>query len=154
MKNASCETDTNGREVDMSEMMRRSRELRDDPSVHYNCAQGVFIPFAEKMGLTKEQANAITQNFGAGMRAGMTCGAITGGLMVLGLYGVGEPKDAVEFIHRISDLHEGRTQCKELLSAEVKSAGEKKPHCDAMVYEAVQAVEDMLRERGIDIPSV
>ncbi len=154
MKNASCETDTNGREVDMSEMMRRSRELRDDPSVHYNCAQGVFIPFAEKMGLTKEQANAITQNFGAGMRAGMTCGAITGGLMVLGLYGVGEPKDAVEFIHRISDLHEGRTQCRELLSAEVKSAGEKKPHCDAMVYEAVQAAEDMLRERGIDIPSV
>ncbi len=135
----------------MSEMLRRSHELRDDPAVHYNCAQGVFIPFAEKKGLTKDQANAITQNFGAGMRAGMTCGAITGGLMVLGLYGVGEPKDAVEFIHRISDLHEGRTQCKELLSAEVKSADQKKPHCDAMVYEAVQAAEDMLRERGIAV---
>lgn len=135
----------------MDKIMQRSHELRDDPNVHYNCAQGVFIPFAERKGLTKEQANAITQNFGAGMRAGMTCGAITGGLMVLGLYGVGEPRDAVELIHRVSDLHEGRTQCKELLSAEVKSPEQKKPHCDTMVYEAVQACLDMLSERGIAV---
>lgn len=135
--------------MNMDEIMKRSHELRDDPHVHYNCAQGVFIPFAEKKGLTAEQANAITQNFGAGMRTGMTCGAITGGLMALGLYGVGDPKDAVEFIHRISDKHEGRTQCRDLLAAEVKNPGEKKPHCDAMVYEAVEAVEEMLADRGI-----
>lgn len=133
----------------MDEIMKRSHELRDDPAVHYNCAQGVFIPFAERRGLTAEQANAITQNFGAGMRTGMTCGAITGGLMALGLYGVGEPKDAVEFIRRISEKHEGRTQCRDLLAAEVKSPAEKKPHCDNMVYEAVEAVEEMLGARGI-----
>ena len=67
----------------MDELLLRSHELRDDPAVHYNCAQGVFIPFAEKKGLTKQQAFDIAQNFGGGMRAGMTCGAITGGLMHL-----------------------------------------------------------------------
>lgn len=40
----------------MDELLLRSHELRDDPAVHYNCAQGVFIPFAEKKGLTKQQA--------------------------------------------------------------------------------------------------
>ena len=133
----------------MSEVLRRSQELRNDPDVHYNCAQAVFLPFAERKGLTAEQALAITQNFGGGMRAGLTCGAITGGLMALGLYGAGDPRDAAELIRRISDRHAGRTQCRELLSAEVKSPAAKKPHCDAMVYEAVEAVEEMLAARGI-----
>ena len=133
----------------MSELLRRSQELREDPNVHYNCAQAVFLPFAERKGLTAEQALAITQNFGGGMRAGLTCGAITGGLMALGLYGAGDSRDAAELIRRISDRHEGRTQCRELLAAEVKSPAEKKPHCDAMVYEAVEAVEEMLAARGI-----
>ena len=133
----------------MSELLRRSQELREDPNVHYNCAQAVFLPFAERKGLTAEQALAITQNFGGGMRAGLTCGAITGGLMALGLYGAGDPRDAAELIRRISDRHEGRTQCRELLAAEVKSPDGKKPHCDAMVYEAVEAVEEMLAARGI-----
>lgn len=133
----------------MSEVLRRSQELREDPDVHYNCAQAVFLPFAERKGLTAEQALAITQNFGGGMRAGLTCGAITGGLMALGLYGAGEPRDAAELVRRISDRHAGRTQCRELLSAEVNSPVAKKPHCDAMVYEAVEAVEEMLAARGI-----
>ncbi|MDD6715985.1 MAG: C-GCAxxG-C-C family protein [Firmicutes bacterium] len=135
----------------MDEILQRSHELRDDPNIHYNCAQGVFIPFAERKGLTAEQAGAITENFGGGMRMGMTCGAITGGLMALGLYGIGGSRDAVAFIQRISSRHEGRTQCRDLLSAEVKSPLEKKPHCDNMVYEAVLAVEEMLGERGIEI---
>ena len=135
----------------MDKIMQRSHELREDPNIHYNCAQGVFIPFAEKKGLTAEQAGAITENFGGGMRMGMTCGAITGGLMALGLYGIGGARDTVEFIQRISAQHEGRTQCRDLLSAEVKSPLEKKPHCDNMVYEAVLAVEEMLGERDIEI---
>ena len=115
----------------MDEIMQRSHELREDPNIHYNCAQGVFIPFAERKGLTAEQAGAITEN--------------------LGLYGIGGARDTVEFIQRIGAQHEGRTQCRDLLSAEVKSPLEKKPHCDNMVYEAVLAVEEMLEEHGIEI---
>lgn len=135
--------------TEMDEIMKRSHELREDPTRHYNCAQGVFIPFAERKGIDKETANAITEHFGAGMRTGMTCGAITGGLMTLGLYGTVSPKDAVEFIRRVSELHAGRTQCSELLATEVSSPAQKKPHCDAMVYEAVQAAEEMLAARGL-----
>lgn len=135
----------------MSAILKRSRELRDDPDVHYNCAQGVFIPFAERKGLTAEQANAITQNFGAGMRAGYTCGAITGGLMALGLYGAGAPEDALEFIRRMKEKHGRRTECADLLAAEVAAPGAKKGHCDEMVYEAVEITEDMLNSRGICI---
>ncbi len=135
----------------MDKIMERARALRDDPQVHYNCAQAVFIPFAEQKGITPETANAITQNFGAGMRMGQTCGAITGGLMALGLYGLGEPSDSGEFFCRMKALHEGRTQCKELLAEEVKCPADKKPHCDTMVYEAVQAVEEMLKEKGKEI---
>lgn len=127
--------------------MKESREIRNDPDRHYNCAQGVFIPFALKKGLTFEEAAGITANFGAGMRMGLTCGAITGGLMALGLYGLGEPKDVAEFFRRMKKGHEGRTQCRDLLAAEVHSKEEKKPHCDGMVYEAVEIVEDMIRER-------
>ncbi len=135
----------------MDKIMERTKALRDDPQVHYNCAQAVFIPFAEQKGISAETANAITQNFGAGMRMGQTCGAITGGLMALGLYGLGDAADSGEFFRRMKDLHEGRTQCRDLLAEEVKCPAEKKPHCDRMVYEAVQAVEEMLQAKNIEI---
>lgn len=132
----------------MGEIMNRSRELRNDPEVHYNCAQGVFIPFAEKFGLTKEQAAAITANFGAGMKSGYTCGSITGGLMVLGLYGLDDPGHVKEFFKRMGEKHNNLVNCKDLLREEVKSPEEKKPHCDDMVYEAVEIAEDMIKRKG------
>lgn len=61
--------------------------LRADETVHYNCCQSVLIPFAQECGLSHEAANALGSNFGAGMRRGATCGAVTGALMVLGMTG-------------------------------------------------------------------
>ena len=60
------------------------RALRADTQTHYNCAQAVMVPFAADMGLTREQANALALNFGAGMGCGSVCGAVTGALMALG----------------------------------------------------------------------
>lgn len=134
-----------------SAVMNKSKELRSDPSVHYNCAQAVFIPFAIQKGLSFEQAAAITDNFGGGMRMGLTCGAITGGLMALGLYGVNSPRDAAMFIQMISRNHNHMTSCRDLLASEVHDPSEKKPHCDRLVYEAVEAVETILKERNISI---
>lgn len=136
------------RMVSANEYLTRAQALRDEPAKHYNCAQAVFIPFAEEKGIPAEQAAAITANFGAGMHTGGTCGAITGGLMALGLCGLGGAKTTVEFFRRMKALHEGRTQCQELLAAEVHSKGEKKPHCDNMVCEAVGIVTEMLEESG------
>ena len=133
----------------MTEMMKRSHALRDDTTTHYNCAQAVFIPFAEKKGISEAQATAITANFGSGMRAGLTCGAITGGLMALGLYDVGDAEASTEFMRRMKSLHGGLSDCRDLLREEVHSPAEKKPHCDGMVYEAVEIVEEMLMARGL-----
>ena len=133
----------------MSKIMDRSRDLRRDQAVHYNCAQAVLVPFAERKGLSLEQARGLTANFGSGMRIGQVCGAITGGLMVLGLYGAGQEADSREFLTRMKDLHEGRIQCKDLLANEVHGKEQKKPHCDNMVFEAVEIAEDMLQARGL-----
>lgn len=130
----------------MSQLLEQSKSLRNDPNIHYNCAQAVFIPFAEEKGMSAEQAGAITANFGSGMRMGATCGAITGGLMALGLYGLGDAKNAGEFVRRMKERHGGRTQCRDLLAEEVHSPEEKKPHCDGMVYETVEIVEEMITE--------
>jgi C_GCAxxG_C_C family probable redox protein len=53
----------------------------------YNCAQAVFTPFGIEMGLTEDQCMKIAGTFGGGMaRQQLTCGAVTGALMVIGLY--------------------------------------------------------------------
>ncbi len=51
----------------------------------FNCSQSVFAVFCEKYGLASEQALKIACGFGGGMRCGELCGAVTGGVMVIGL---------------------------------------------------------------------
>ena len=72
----------------MSEHLKRAEELRAITERHYNCAQSVFVPFAKECGLDEEEAYKVAANFGAGMKVAGTCGAITGGLMVLGMLGI------------------------------------------------------------------
>ncbi len=71
----------------MSKYLERAKALRNDPNVHYNCAQAVLMAFCEEKGLSSQMAADLTANFGSGMRIGGVCGAMSGGLLVLGLYG-------------------------------------------------------------------
>lgn len=128
----------------MSKFTDKAQVLRDDPNVHYNCAQSVLIPFAEEAGVSKEVANKIAANFGAGMKCASTCGAITGGLMALGLMGVEEPAVIREYFKMFKDNHNGMVNCADLLKANLENGGDKKGHCDGMVREAVEAVEAIL----------
>ena len=50
-----------------------------------------MMAYADDLGLTESQAECLGCNFGGGMKCGGTCGAITGGLMVLGALGVSSP---------------------------------------------------------------
>ena len=50
-----------------------------------DCSQVVTGAFAEKMGMTEEQARKVSSCFGGGMMCGETCGAVTGALMVIGM---------------------------------------------------------------------
>ena len=116
------------------------RALRADTQTHYNCCQSVLIPFAGELGLSREQAYALGAHFGSGMRHGAACGALSGALLVLGGLGYGE-EEAAQLIRRFREDH-GATDCAALLKAAHDRGEERKPHCDALVYEMVRALED------------
>ena len=122
--------------------MERARELRAITEVHYNCCQSVLVPYADRLGLTEEQAYALGAHFGSGMRHGSTCGALTGALMVLGMTGYGEQ----EARQLLGEFHQtnGCTDCAGLLASCKARGEEKKPHCDRMVYQCIEALERLL----------
>ena len=125
--------------------MEKTQALRTDTNVHYNCAQAVLVPFAAEMGLSEEQAYALGAHFGAGMRHGSTCGAVTGALMVLGMLGYDEPT-ATAMLRKVREGH-GALDCATLLRTSHEAGIPRKPHCDGMVFELVQAVEDVLNTK-------
>ncbi len=118
--------------------MEEVRALRADAQVHYNCFQSVLIPFADQLGLSREQAYALGAHFGSGMRHGATCGALSGALMVLGGLGYGE-KEALELIRVFRQAH-GSTQCATLLKDSHDRGEARKDHCDGLVFEMIQAL--------------
>ena len=122
---------------------------RNSRTKHYNCAQAAVVPFAEAAGIDEETAMRFAAGFGSGMKRASVCGAVTGGLMALGLFGIDDPTTLGEFHRRIKENHEGYLECADLLRINAAAGREKKPHCDAMVYESVALVEEILREKGL-----
>jgi C_GCAxxG_C_C family probable redox protein len=61
----------------------------------YNCAQSVLYAYGPDLGLDRETALKVATGLGAGMGCrGEVCGALTGGILVLGLkYGRGGQQD-------------------------------------------------------------
>ena len=129
----------------MSRSLEHARALRAIVTPHYNCGQSVVIPFAADAGLTEEQERAVCANFGGGLKRGAACGAVTGGLVVLGLFGLDDP---AEYYAALRAGHEGLLDCEALLRRNQERGGERKPHCDALVFECVALVERLLREHG------
>ena len=92
----------------------------------YNCAQSVLWTFAGRFGFAPDTALKIACGFGAGMgRRQEVCGAVTGGIMVLGLkFGRGEIQDRTatektyamtqELMRRFEAKH-GTCSCRQLL---------------------------------------
>ena len=70
-----------------------------------DCSQVVVGAFAEKLGITQEEAYKMAAGFGGGMGIGETCGAVVGAMIVLGLkfgqYGVCSCKGLLK--HDIAD---------------------------------------------------
>jgi C_GCAxxG_C_C family probable redox protein len=98
----------------------------------FNCAQSVFEPFARDFGLASETGMRIASSFGAGMgRLQETCGAVTGGLMALGLgFGFEKAEDQAgkdEALRRTKEFTAGfKTRfgtllCRELLDCDLNT---------------------------------
>lgn len=116
--------------------LEKARELRARTDVHFNCCQSVLVAFAQDMGLTEEQAYRLGANFGSGMRCGSVCGALTGGLMVLGMTDC-PPEQADAFRKRFLENH-GEINCAALLKKSHDAGVPRKEHCDGLVFEVVE----------------
>lgn len=124
--------------------MEETKGLRARTDIHFNCCQSVLVPFCKECGMTEEEAYRLGAHFGSGMRHGSTCGAVTGALMVLGMAGRGT--DASNALLRRFREKNQALDCAKLLTMARERGEERKPHCDRMVYDAVELVEDLLAE--------
>jgi C_GCAxxG_C_C family probable redox protein len=113
-----------------------------------NCAQAVLGALGPAAELEASECFRVAAAFGGGMaRMGLTCGAVTGGMMVLGLrHGdrrIQEAGPRAEFYAKVQDFaarfahKHGSTVCRELI------------HCDLSTPEGQKAFADQGMHQGI-----
>ena len=132
----------------MCKYLAKAEELRNSTEVHYNCAQAVFMAFSEDAGMDCAMAQRVAANFGSGMKCGGVCGAITGGLMALGVFGVEDAASLKDYYARVDAAFENLRDCAALLNKNAEAGGAKKLFCDGLVYACVKAAADILSEQG------
>ena len=128
--------------------MERRQIIGPDGKPAYNCCQSVATVFAEELGYDEEASMKAATYFRGGMQMGSVCGAITGGLLALGLSGVDDAAVVNEYYRKIRSNHDGMMNCKDLLRVNAEQGGEKMPHCNAMIRECIGYVEEILKEKG------
>jgi C_GCAxxG_C_C family probable redox protein len=93
----------------------------------FNCAQSILYAFRTESDLSEETALKISCGLGAGMgRKGEVCGAVTGGIMVLGMRhgkGASDDRAAMETTYsktqeliNLFTLKHGSCICRQLLN--------------------------------------
>ena len=98
----------------------------------FNCAQAVLLVFSEKFNIDKDFAVKIATGFGGGMaRMQETCGAVAGGIMIIGLAYTNITEDNAtnkervyyitgQFIKRFKEKY-GTIKCSELLNCDLNT---------------------------------
>ena len=128
-------------------MERRSQFTRDGRPA-WNCCQAVVSVFAQDAGYDESACMKAATYFRGGMQMGSVCGAVTGGLMALGLAGADDAQTANDFIRKVRENHSGLINCGDLLRVNMENGGEKMPHCNAMIRECIGYAEEALRAQG------
>ena len=140
----------------------------------FNCAQSVLWAFAPRLNLDPDTALKIACGFGAGMgRRQEVCGAVTGGIMALGLkYGRGEDQGRTateetyaktqELMRRFEAAH-GTCNCLQLLGGcdltteagrnEFKARDMQRQICAPCVRTVAATLENLLAERPTAAPA-
>ena len=130
-----------------------------------NCAQAVVTSYSDKLSFDTNLALSLACGFGGGMgRLQETCGAVTGGFMVLGIYNCKkytENKERKEktyamvqqFSKKFKTIH-GTTDCKTLLNCDLKTEeGQKyfQDHnlsalvCNKCIADSVRTIEELIK---------
>lgn len=130
----------------------------------FNCAQSVLSVYSPQFGLDRDSALKLAGAFGGGIAGrGETCGAVTGGLMVIGLARAStESKDldakertrsiARQFIEQFESTT-GSCNCRDLLNCDIGTPEGReqalakdlfKTVCPAFISRAVEILDTML----------
>ena len=114
----------------------------------YSCSQAMLCAFAPRYGLDRDLALKIASPFGGGIaKQGLSCGAMTGAILVLGLHGgrtdpddveTREKNDALvrEFMARYSKDN-GATMCNDLTGVDISDAEARTAAQEAGVYAGI-----------------
>ena len=146
--------------------MNKSDHAAERLKSGYNCAQSVLGEFAEDLELDLDLADRVTCGFGGGMGGtGGACGAVTGGIIVIGLTVCASPpvggpsRGRIDglvqtFIERFQEEY-GSTLCRDLLGcdvstpgglAEAQSQGLFATRCPQLVKYATEILQEMFPE--------
>ena len=134
----------------------------------YNCAQSVFLTYAEKYGFDKETALKLSSSFGGGMgRMREVCGAISAMFMIAGLENgyIENNNDEIKAEHytRIQNLaNEFKKKnesiiCRDLLgvdaddnpipSKRTSQYYEERP-CEELIADACKIIDEFILKKG------
>jgi C_GCAxxG_C_C family probable redox protein len=146
----------------MESKIMEARKLFDG---NFNCAQSALSVFDLEFGISREKLQHLSSGFGAGMcYQGMTCGAVAGAYMALGLISgkkFHEPEMIKEntfqlikvFNKKFIEKH-GSTICKELLQFDISTVqgieiarqnGVFENRCPNFVPDAVAMIESQIK---------
>ena len=122
-------------------MTPREIALRLFNEQNRNCAQSVLAAHGPDLGLDETSCLRVSACFGAGLgRLGLTCGAVTGACMVLGLRHAAEMNEGMpgrdrvygrvqEFTRRFRELH-GATDCITLTKCDMTTPEGRQPFAE------------------------
>lgn len=129
-----------------------------------DCGQVVIDQYAEKIGLTKDQANKLCAAFGGGTGIGETCGAVIASMMIIGMKcGHNGPDDPehrdvlmakrAEFIAKWKERR-GSCMCNDMLGDDISTpegfqrildSGKLFDLCPEIVLDAFAVLDEMLK---------
>lgn len=147
--------------------MSESKKAQQQFGAGLNCSQSIIAQYAEQYQLDVATACKLATGFGGGMgRMGNTCGALTGAYLVLGLeYGSDsasqkDKKDQTyEKIQTFTEKFQqknGACNCRDLLGCDISTAegyqqakdqGLTKSRCPGLVKDAVEILDDMIKQK-------
>ena len=132
----------------------------------FNCSQSVLSAFAERLGMSREEAMKVAAGFGGGIgRMGLTCGAVTGAIMAIGLKTGATRGDDLKSKQRTYEVvqkfmtkfreRQPSLACRELIGTDISTAegfeeakrtGVLNDVCPRAIRDACEILEELLAE--------
>lgn len=143
-----------------------TKQITEEFMKGYDCSQVVLRHFAEKLGITEDEANRVSACFGGGMMLGSVCGTYTGALMAIGLkYGHSNPEGLMDqkniMMAKTAEFNQRFTQefgtvvCKELIGYDVSTpeglqgaldSGKMIGYCPGLAEKVINIVEEIIKD--------